>query len=149
VKQDDVRILAAFRAAADYWGRGVWFISAVGGFIAIVAAVRGIWFLVAVGVGFFGLLAFGISRLRAKYTDPAGSPVLDALLNHPDRVTEITHFTASSSNGMFRKEFLRVKIQTGKHLALKVDDDELAALSAILIERCPNAKVKVPGFTRP
>jgi hypothetical protein len=148
VNDDDIRILAAFNAAADYWTNGIWFTGSLGAFIAVVAAARGIWFLVPVGVGFFGLLAYGLWRLRRKYTSPTGSPVLDAMLNHPERVASITHFTAQSSNGMFRKEFLRVKLLSGQHLSLKVDEEALLQLTDTLARRCPKATVTVPGYAR-
>ena len=92
-----------------------------------------------ISVVLFGGLAVGIDGLRRRYADPAASPVLDALYEHPERVTWIEQGQAMPTQPGRRI----VVVHLDSHaLPLTVADNDVDDFVALLAARCPNATVK-------
>jgi hypothetical protein len=144
--EDATLIRRAFDAAGRYFNNGVWFVGAVGVVSLVISLARQIWFLAAISLALFGGISWGLSTLARKYRDPTRSPVLDALLHRPSEVSEIRHHVAQSSTGLFRSEFLHVKLASGERLSLKLDGDDVIPMARLLAARCPNAKMQVDGL---
>ncbi len=138
------RLRAAYTATAEYFGKGAMLIGAVmlvciGGGIA-----RGVWGLVVFSAVFFGLLLALLIVMMRRYRDPANSPVMRALFDAPEQITSIVKTHTQSSTGMFRTEWLQIRIASKKHLGLKLEPVEIDRIRRVLAERSPHADVKPP-----
>jgi hypothetical protein len=96
--------------------------------------------------GLSGIAAFIF--WHASRSDPSSSPVARLLIERPEAITEIVHFTSSSSGGALKMHWLKIKAH-GMSFGFRVDLANLVELARALARHCPNARIEVPGFERP
>jgi hypothetical protein len=116
--------------------------------IVLGGIARNVLWLSAMGLFFVGLGVLMV-RLANKKSDPNNSEVLRELVHMPERIVLVEHITASSSTGHFRTHWLGINNAAGRKERIKVGAAEVVPLARSLAERCPNAHVEVPGFSRP
>jgi hypothetical protein len=136
-------VLAAVQRTQDKFGGGL----ALAAGLAVITVVGGVaremlW-LSALGGAFFASVAALMVYARRR---TRRSPALFALLERPEDVVSVTHYTTSDSRGLFVSHWLRVRTAGGQ-VPLRIDAGDVSVAQA-LARRCPRASIDVPGFTR-